>query len=124
MSSDHAEETIVADPDPLGTITALAIEPNDSQTLIAADLHSGETALFISHDAGESWIRDSKLAERPIHLWLKSGTLYAAGPHLLEIRSAAGWRRLAAPAEFTDIAGAPPTFYGITQDSVFVSTDS
>ncbi len=124
MSSDHAEETIVADPNPLGTIAALALEPQDSRTLFAAAVESGEAALFVSHDAGENWIRDAKLTDEPMHLWAKSGIVYAAGPHVLEIRSAAGWKRSATPAEFTEIAGAPPTFYGITHDSVFVSTDA
>lgn len=36
MNSDHAEERIVAEPDPLGEIVAFAIDPADSRTLFAA----------------------------------------------------------------------------------------
>ena len=32
MSSDHSDEDIVAEPNPLGTITAMAIDPADSRT--------------------------------------------------------------------------------------------
>ena len=31
MSSDHADEELVAEPNPLGTITAMAIDPSDSR---------------------------------------------------------------------------------------------
>jgi hypothetical protein len=124
MSSDHAEETIVAAPDALGFIAALAIDPSDSRTLYAAAVKSSDAALFISHDAGESWAWDAKLRERPLHVWVKLGTVYVAEPHFLEIRSKTGWKRWPTPLEFTDIAAAPPTFYGIAQDSVFVSRDA
>src|SRR5215467_15615464 len=36
MNSDHSDEDILADPDPLGTITAMAIDPQDSRTFYAA----------------------------------------------------------------------------------------
>src|SRR5712691_11219499 len=36
MDSDHADERILADPDPLVDIAALAIDPADSKTLYAA----------------------------------------------------------------------------------------
>jgi hypothetical protein len=50
MDSDHADETIVADPDPLGNITALAIDPMDSRTLYAAATQNRQPALFTSRD--------------------------------------------------------------------------
>jgi len=36
MNSDHADETILAAPDPLGVILAMAIDPADSQVLYVA----------------------------------------------------------------------------------------
>src|SRR5450631_1819425 len=38
MSSDHADETIVADRDSMGEIVALAIDPTDSQTIVVASV--------------------------------------------------------------------------------------
>src|ERR1700675_4479325 len=35
MNSDHADEIILADPDPLGSITAMAVDPVDSKILFA-----------------------------------------------------------------------------------------
>ncbi len=36
MNSDHADEELVAEPNPLGTITAMAIDPADSRMIYAA----------------------------------------------------------------------------------------
>src|SRR5712691_10716862 len=36
MNSDHSDETIIAKPDPLGAIYALAIDPDDIRTLYVA----------------------------------------------------------------------------------------
>jgi hypothetical protein len=38
MNSDHADEAVVAVPDPLGEFTALAIDPENSDWLTAATL--------------------------------------------------------------------------------------
>src|SRR6267378_362314 len=36
MSSDHSDEDLIAEPDPLGEISAMAIDPGDSKTLHVA----------------------------------------------------------------------------------------
>src|ERR1700686_2551458 len=36
MSSDHADEELVAEPNPLGSITAMAVDPSDSRMVYAA----------------------------------------------------------------------------------------
>src|SRR5438128_10604464 len=36
MSSDHSDEYLIAEPNPLGTITAMAIDPSDSKTIYVA----------------------------------------------------------------------------------------
>ncbi len=46
MNSDHAGERIIAEPDPLGSITALAIDPDDSHTLYAAALKGSSSWRF------------------------------------------------------------------------------
>ena len=84
MDSDHADETIVADPDPLGNITALAIDPMDSRTLYAAATQNRQPALFTSRDFGKTWSREASLPETARHIWIdprspqQSRTLYIA----------------------------------------------
>src|SRR5437660_5512692 len=50
MSSDHADEDLIAEPNPLGSITAMAIDPADSRTIyvVAGDKKNGLVALFTS----------------------------------------------------------------------------
>src|ERR1700730_11827626 len=36
MNSDHADEELVAEPNPVGTITAMAIDPSDSRIIYVA----------------------------------------------------------------------------------------
>ena len=64
MNSDHSDEDVLADPNPLGDISAMAIDPANSKILYAAagDRKSGPFALYISRDAGENW---SKLNDLP-----------------------------------------------------------
>src|SRR5437016_2455496 len=52
MSSDHADETIISDHDPVGQIVALAIDPASSHVLFAAGVTGNKAAVFISKDAG------------------------------------------------------------------------
>src|SRR5258707_9130289 len=47
MASDHADEIILADPDPLGTISAMAIDPSDSEILYVTAGDKEKTALFV-----------------------------------------------------------------------------
>ena len=88
MSSDHAEEKILAQTNLLGTIAALAIDPADSRTLYAAAGEKDAPALFVSHDYGESWQKEAALPEAPQHLWVDpysphtSRTLILVGTHL------------------------------------------
>src|SRR5215467_8494487 len=53
MRSDHSDENLVSDPDPLGMITALAIDPENSKVLYAAAGDKDHAALFVSRDFGE-----------------------------------------------------------------------
>ncbi|MBV9489533.1 MAG: hypothetical protein JO069_07400 [Verrucomicrobia bacterium] len=91
MSSDHADETILADPDPLGRITALAIDPADSQILYASAGKPGHAALFLSRNRGESWIRWHSLAEPALRIWALAPQqtspprLYIASPHSISL---------------------------------------
>jgi hypothetical protein len=63
MKSDHADEVLVAEPNPLGTVTALAVDPSDSHVLYVASGDKSTSALFISRDFGESWQEQASLPE-------------------------------------------------------------
>src|SRR5258708_38470384 len=64
MSSDHSDEDLIAEPDPLGNISAMAIDPGNSKIFYGAagDRTKGAFGLYISRDVGESWTKLSDLS--------------------------------------------------------------
>ncbi|MEO6828317.1 MAG: hypothetical protein ABI164_00800 [Acidobacteriaceae bacterium] len=136
MASDHADEQILARPNPLGTIAALAIDPADSRTLYAAAGEKDVPALFISHDYGESWHKVADLPEMPQHLWidphspLSSRTLVIASAHFVVTQSATGTHKSTLPgsASMTDSSAGfanlrKSIVYATTNEGGFVSID-
>ena len=134
LNSDHSDEHILADPDPLGTIAALAVDPDNSKVLYAAAGTKDSPALFVSRDYGETWQKQASLPDVPRRLWVDphsaadSRTLFLASAHTLAIVNAAGVHNLALPAAFTDTSlgfgsGPQPTVYGASPQGAFVSTD-
>ena len=132
MDSDHADETIVADPDPLGTITALAIDPADSRTLYAAASRNKQAALFISRDFGKTWQREATLSETARHIWIdprssrQSRTLYIAGANSIAVRAKDELQQFSTPASFTFVSmgfGPEPLLYASSAEGAFVSRD-
>ncbi|MEO6966338.1 MAG: hypothetical protein ABI076_10655, partial [Acidobacteriaceae bacterium] len=136
MSSDHADEKVLARPNPLGAIAALAIDPADSRTLDAAAGDKDASALFVSHDYGVSWQKEATLPEVPRHLWVDpyspraARTLFIVGTHFVVTKSATGIRKseLSSSAGVTDstagFAGqGRSVFYGTSQEGGFVSRD-
>jgi photosystem II stability/assembly factor-like uncharacterized protein len=134
MNSDHADEQILADPDPVNDIAALAVDPTSSKVLYAAAGTRQSPALFISRDYGKSWQRQISLPDVPRHLWVDphaaadSRTLFLASAHTLAVTNAAGVRSLPLPVAVTDLslgfgAGAQPTIYATSREGIFVSVD-
>ena len=136
MRSDHADEELVAEPNPLGEIAALAIDPADSKVLYVAgdESHSG---LFVSRDRGASWNSLAALPEAPRRIWIDprsprdSRTLYIAGQHFLTIQSASGVSNFPSPesVSFTSVSlgftsARDPVVYGTSGRGLFVSNDS
>jgi photosystem II stability/assembly factor-like uncharacterized protein len=131
MNSDHAEETIMAEPDPLGSITALAIDPDDSRTLYV----SASKGLFVSHDWGETWRREASLPEPGLHIWVDPHserarrTLIIGCRHSIQVKTASGMETRLAPesAAFTDLSAGfqngATIIYGATKKDAFVSSD-
>jgi photosystem II stability/assembly factor-like uncharacterized protein len=134
MDSDHADERILADPDPLSEISALAIDPANSKILYAAAGPKESPALFVSRDYGKTWQQQAKLLDVPRHIWIdprsapESRTLFLASAHIVTVASSAGIRKLPLPSAFTDISlgfgsGPQPTIYATSEQGTFVSPD-
>lgn len=131
MNSDHAEEVIIAEPDPLGSITALAIDPDNSRTLYVG----ASKGLFVSSDAGETWEREASLPEPALHIWIdprsEPGTraLIIGCRHSIQVKSASGIQTRSAPdsAAFTGLSAGfrdgTAIIYGTTKNGAFVSSD-
>ena len=135
MRSDHADEEVTAEPDPLGAIAALAIDPSNSKTLYAAG-DKDHAALFVSQDWGTSWKPLAAVPEAPRHIWIdprsprESRTLYIAGKHFLAVESASGLRSFPSPesVSFTSVSlgftsAHEPLVYGTSEKGIFVSKD-
>ena len=129
MSSDHAEEKILAQPDPLGTIAALAIDPADSRTLYAAAGEKDASALFVSHDYGESWQKEVALPEVPQRLWVDpysprtSRTLILIGAHFVVTQSAVGVRKTNVPATVS-VTGSTDGFDALGKSVLYITSET
>ena len=134
MSSDHADEIIMAPSDPLGQIYAMAIDPEDSDILYVVAGDRELPGLFQSRDFGKTWKKQVELPPAVRHIWIdpgspqKSRILYVAGAESIVIVNRASQRKLALPAHATDVSfgfvqGANPTIYMTSESGAFVSTD-
>ncbi|HTU47259.1 MAG TPA: hypothetical protein VMF91_19505 [Bryobacteraceae bacterium] len=127
MASDHAEERILAEPDPLGVITAFAVDPRDSRTLYAAGSNNSASRLFVSHDGGENWILQRQLAEPATHIWIHGSETIVGSAHRIQIYGRQRTQTLAVPnsARFTYLSpgfrDSAMTIYAVAGDSGYVS---
>ena len=135
MSSDHADEQILADPDPLSEIAALAVDPSDSKTLYAAAGTKESPALFVSRDYGKSWQKQVALPDVPRHLWVDPNSaadgrsLFLASGHALTVVSPGGVRSFPFPTPVSDTSmgfdsGPHPTIYATSEQGIYVSNDA
>ncbi|HEX9240561.1 MAG TPA: hypothetical protein VF910_07925, partial [Candidatus Bathyarchaeia archaeon] len=138
MSSDHSDEDLVAEPNPLGTITAMAIDPSDSKTIYVAagDRKKGTFALFTSRDGGENWVKEGNLPGLTDKLWVNPHSpadariLLLAGPNFIAKRKSSGVERISGPSAktFTDTSvgfgkDGKALIYIIGDESAFVTDD-
>jgi len=136
MKSDHADEKLVADPDPLGTVAALAIDPEDSKVLYAVAGDTGHPALFVSPDSGETWQRQGALPETARRIWIDphsprdSRTLFIGGQHFVSVKRGSELHNSPAPdsATFKDISAgftsaSRPIIYAVSEKGIFRSKD-
>jgi len=147
MNSDHADETILAQPDPLGVILAMAIDPADSQVLYVAagpapprfaagpaPRPEEKLGLFVSRNSGQSWQRQADLQGAVRRIWVDphspadARVLYVAGLKSVAVVNGAGVRDLPLPAPATDVSlgfgsTEKPIIYMTSEKGVFVSQD-
>ncbi len=133
MDSDHSDEQILADPDPLGTIAALAVDPSNSQVLYLAAGTKESPALFISRDYGKSWMKQVNLPDLPSRIWVDphsaadARTLFMASYHTIAVTGAGGVRNLPLPATVNDVSlgfgASQPILYATSEQGIFISND-
>jgi len=138
LSSDHSDEELIAEPNPLGAITAMAIDPSDSKVLyVAAGNRKKETfAFFTSRDGGQNWMKEGELPGLANKLWVNSHSpadarmLLIAGSHFIAEKTLSGMRKLSVPSVkiFTDISAGfrkdgKPLVYVIGDETTFASDD-
>jgi len=138
MSSDHSDEELIADPNPLGSISAMAIDPENSRVfyVTARNRAKDSYALYTSGDGGESWVKLDDLPRLATRIYVNpfsTGTdksLVVAGLDFIEMRSASSTRQVPMPAgkQVTDISvgfseKASPVLYVVADESAFVTDD-
>jgi photosystem II stability/assembly factor-like uncharacterized protein len=134
MNSDHADETIVAKSDPLGQISAMAVDPGNSQVLFVAAGGKDDPSLFASHDYGQNWQKLAALPGSVRRLWIdphsspEARTIFVGGTKFLAVVNGSKVHDSALPAAATDISlgfgsGPQPIVYAASEEGAFVSAD-
>src|ERR1700694_1311086 len=138
MSSDHSDEVLIAEPNPLSDITAMAIDPADSKIfyVVAGNRSKGAFALSISRDGGRNWVKEEDLPGQAAKLWVNpyspsdARVLRIAGSHYIEKKPWAGMQKISGPSAktFTDISAGfrkdgKPFIYVIGDEFAFASDD-
>ena len=134
MNSDHADEDILADPDPLGSIASMAIDPANSKVLYVVGGSNESPSLFVSMDTGKTWRKQVGVPNLARHIWVDphspadSRTIFLANTHDLTIVKATEVNTRALPATASDIslgfnAAEQPTIYITSEKGAFTSTD-
>jgi len=134
MNSDHADEQILADPDPLREIAALAVDPSNSKILYAAAGTKESPTLFISSDYGRTWQKKAGLPDVPRRLWVNPNSatdgrsVFLASQHVIAVVGPGGVRSLPLPTAVNDISmgfgsGPQPTIFVTSEQGIYVSND-
>ena len=134
MSSDHADEIILANADPVGDMVAMAIDPADSHVLYVAGGSKEKRVLFVSRDFGKTWQRQADLPGDVRRMWVDphsspdSRSLFLAGTQSLTVINGASVHEVHLPAPATDISlgfgsASRPTIYLTSEQGGYVSTD-
>ncbi len=126
--SDSAGVEILAQPDPLGRLTAFAVDPADSHTLYAAAEKQGESALFVSRDYGKSWRKQASLPEAARNLWvdphspLHSRKIILTGVSFAVVANGSHIRKIELPGSPADRTSSYPYMQSRFTSAGFTST--
>lgn len=143
MPDDHASPIVETGEGPAEHVTALAVDPADSNRLWVATSQAGGSALYTSGDGGARWEKSASFDSRTLKIYIDSRspvrdrTLYVVSAASVSVRKAGDWKQGAAPgvAAFRDAsagftAGGRLIVYGVGAktgarriDSVAVSAD-
>jgi photosystem II stability/assembly factor-like uncharacterized protein len=135
LSSDHADETIVAPSDPLGGgMYAMAIDPADSRLLYVVAGRKENPNLFVSRDSGEHWRKQADLPSNVRRLWVdphsepRERRLFVGAANSLTTVAGARVRTLPLPATAKDFSlgfgsGEQPMIYFTSERGAFRSSD-
>ena len=136
MATDHADETILADGNTMGTIDALAIDPANSRTLFASAVEDGKAAVYESSDFGLTWRKLYDLKNPPQKVWVDPNSdkanrdIYVAGKDGSTVRRHGQWQFHAAPTgvTFTDTsagfaAKSGAMLYATSESGIYISRD-
>jgi photosystem II stability/assembly factor-like uncharacterized protein len=145
-SNDNGGVVIMAKPDPLGTITAFAVDPADSNTLYAAADKQKNSALWVSRDYGKTWKKQASLPETARRLWVNPHSpasarkLVLMGTGFAEIVTGSDVKKIQLPGSAADrhspytfiesarvsagfTASGTPVLYVVSKTGGSVSTD-
>jgi photosystem II stability/assembly factor-like uncharacterized protein len=136
MSTDHADEVLVSDGNPMGEIAALAVDPAESRVLFAGAVKEGRAAVFFSKDGGGTWDKADDLPGTPQRIWIdprsdkRGKDIYVTGKWGVMVRHDGEWQNRPAPTgvEFTDVsagfsAAQGTMLYATSDAGIFVSRD-
>ena len=137
MSSDHSDETIMSDANPVGQIVTLAIDPTNSNILVAGSVKDDKAAVFVSRDAGTTWEKLRDLPVAPTKIWIdphssaSNRDIYIGSKQGFSIRKNARWNDRPTPQNisFSDVSAGfsqaqGVTLYATSEAGIFVSRDS
>ena len=136
MSDDHASESLQTST-ATGTITGLAVDPADSETLYSVLQRAGSTHVMVSRDAGAGWSEIGTLSEPVGKIYVDPNsprddrTLYLIGKNSVLSREHAKWRHgtAAAVESFLDTSMSFPTtngasfIYATSDNTIVISAD-
>jgi photosystem II stability/assembly factor-like uncharacterized protein len=138
MSNDHAAESLQT-VKPTGTITALAIDPADSNTLYAILQRPDSIRVMVSKNRGTTWLDIGTLSEPAKKIYVdprsprEDRTLYLVANNSIFLRQHGNWRREAALGgieSFLDVSmsfsrnNGSAIIYATSDKGIFVSPDA
>ncbi len=119
-ANDHADVDYLIDHKPAPRMTAMAVDPSDSNVLLAGL----GTGFFLSRDRGVTWKKELDLPTAAKRVWAAGGTLYVAMDRSVWSRRQGQWSEGVVRAEaWRDVAAAGEVVYAVEPGGGVVSSD-